>query len=79
MKCIYCGAEIKSELNNCPYCGTPIQMVPDYSIYDEDDINIILEGTVDLDKEDTPTEDQRKEQREARMRAKRKAEAEFAS
>lgn len=50
MKCINCGAEIKTEYNNCPYCGKTIQMVPDYDIYDEDDINVLLEGT----KNDTP-------------------------
>lgn len=45
MKCINCGAEVKSEFKVCPYCGEPVQIVPDYNIYDEDDINIILEGT----------------------------------
>lgn len=49
MYCINCGAEIKAEYNNCPYCGKALQMVPDYSIYDEDDINVILEGTKDIE------------------------------
>lgn len=49
MNCINCGAEIKSEYNNCPYCGKALQIVPDYSIYDEDDINIILESTKDIE------------------------------
>lgn len=49
MYCINCGAEIKEEYNNCPYCGKPLQMVPDYSIYDEDDINVILESTKDIE------------------------------
>ena len=31
MKCINCGAEIKPEFKVCPYCGTTIQIVPDYS------------------------------------------------
>ena len=48
MKCIKCGAEVKSEFKICPYCGEPIQMVPDYSIYDEEDINVILEETKDV-------------------------------
>lgn len=48
MNCINCGKEIKAEFNNCPYCGKPLQMVPDYSIYDEDDINVLLEGTKDI-------------------------------
>lgn len=48
MKCINCGAEIKAEYNNCPYCGKIIQIVPDYNIYDEDDIDLILESTKDI-------------------------------
>ena len=42
MKCINCGAEIKSEFKNCPYCGSAIQIVPDYSVYDEDNIDKTL-------------------------------------
>lgn len=49
MKCINCSAEIKSEFNICPYCGTPVQMVPDYNVYDEDDINVLLEETKDVE------------------------------
>lgn len=49
MKCIKCGAEIKSEFNICPYCGEPVQMVPDYNVYDEDDINVLLEETKDIE------------------------------
>ena len=49
MYCINCGTEIKSEDVYCPRCGKPLQMVPDYSIYDEDDINIILENTNDIE------------------------------
>jgi len=48
MKCIKCGGEIKPEFNICPYCGNPVQMVPDYSVYDEDDINVLLEETKDV-------------------------------
>lgn len=70
MKCINCGAEIKSEFKICPYCGSTIQIVPDYSVYDEDDINIILESTKEVNKKSELT----KEQREARARAKQKAE-----
>lgn len=49
MYCINCGAELKAEQKNCPYCGRAQQMVPDYNIYDEDDINIILESTKDIE------------------------------
>ena len=48
MYCIHCGAEIKADFNNCPYCGKALQMVPDYSIYDEDNINLILENTPEI-------------------------------
>lgn len=69
MKCINCGVEIKSDYKVCPFCGKTIQIVPDYSVYDEDDINIILESTKDVKKKN----ENEKEQREARARAKQKA------
>ena len=50
MKCINCGGEIKSEFNNCPYCGKPVQIVPNYTIYDENDINLVLENSLDAPK-----------------------------
>lgn len=49
MKCISCGGEIKADFNICPYCGKPVQMVPDYNVYDEDDINVILEETKNVE------------------------------
>jgi len=49
MYCINCGKEINSEDVYCSFCGKPLQMVPDYSIYDEDDINVILENTNDIE------------------------------
>lgn len=72
MKCINCGKEILPEFNKCPYCGENLQMVPDYSIYDEEDINIILEGTQAVNYKNT----KEMEAREARAqsRAKRRAE-----
>lgn len=57
MYCINCGADIKAEDVNCPYCGKVLQMVPDYSIYDEDDINVILESTIDIQSTTNKTED----------------------
>ena len=50
MKCINCGAEIQPEFKVCPYCGTTIQIVPDYSVYDEDNINIIVENVKEPEK-----------------------------
>ena len=69
MKCINCGVEIKSDYKVCPFCGKTIQIVPDYSVYDEDDINIILESTKDVKKKNENV----KELHEARARAKQKA------
>lgn len=69
MKCINCGGEVKSEYKLCPYCGSNIQIVPDYSIYDEDDINIIVESTKKVEKKTEIT----KEQREARVLEQKKA------
>ena len=66
MKCINCGEEIKSDYKVSPFCGKTIQIVPDYSVYDEDDINIILESTKDVKKKN----ENEKELREARARAK---------
>ena len=50
MKCINCGAEIKAEYKVCPYCGANIQIVPDYNVYDEDDINIIVENVNSIER-----------------------------
>ena len=69
MKCIKCGAEIKSEYKICPYCGSSLQLVPDYSVYDEDNINIIVENVNDTPRKPELT----KEQREARAASKQKA------
>ena len=69
MKCINCGEEIKAEYKVCPYCGANIHIVPDYSIFDEDDINIIVESTNEVNKKSELS----KEERAARARAKQKA------
>lgn len=69
MKCINCGAEIQPEFKVCPYCGTTIQIVPDYSVYDEDNINIIVENATEVERKTEVT----KEQREARERAREKS------
>ncbi len=45
MKCIHCGESINETIARCPKCGKATQMVPDYSIYDDDNINVLLEGT----------------------------------
>lgn len=70
MKCINCGAEIKAEYKVCPYCGANIQIVPDYNVYDEDDINIIVENVSSMERKPEVS----KEQREARILEQKKAE-----
>lgn len=75
MKCINCGAEIKSEFKVCPYCGTTIQIVPDYSVYDENDINIIVENANPVEKKPEASKIEiTKEQRAERERARERAE-----
>lgn len=71
MKCINCGAEIKSEFNICPYCGKSLQMVPDYSIYDEEDINVIIEGAKDIESQNNKV--LLKEQKEKKAREEKLA------
>lgn len=71
MKCISCGAEIKSDFNICPYCGKPVQIVPDYNIYDEDDINVILEKTKDIESKNNKA--YIREQKEKKEQARKKA------
>ena len=69
MKCINCGAEIKSEFKICPYCGSTIQMVPDYNVFDESDLNIILENTKKVEEKKN---EMAKAQREEKEREKEK-------
>lgn len=63
MKCINCGREIQPEYKICPYCGTTIQIVPDYSVYDEDDINIIVENVKEVEKKPEVVIEEPKEER----------------
>lgn len=48
MKCIYCEAIIDETMTHCQKCGKPTQIVPDYSIYDDDNIHVLLEGTENI-------------------------------
>lgn len=69
MKCINCSAEIKPEYKICPYCGTTIQIVPDYSVYDEDDINIIVENVREVEKKPEVVEEKKEERVKEKERA----------
>lgn len=78
MKCIKCGRETRSEFNKCPYCGENLQMVPDYSIYDEEDINVIMKETTDIKSKTNRVymeNEARERERREQERAKRTAEA----
>ncbi len=44
MNCFNCGAPVKEEHNTCPYCGKSLQIVPDYNVFDDDDISILMEA-----------------------------------
>lgn len=69
MKCINCGGEIKPEYKICPYCGTNIQIVPDYSVYDEDNINIIVENVKDVETKPEVIEETKEERVKEKDRA----------
>lgn len=42
MKCIYCGKELQPDNVYCPGCGKAVQIVPDYSMYDDDYLKEVL-------------------------------------
>lgn len=45
MNCFNCGAQVTDEHKTCPYCGKSLQIVPDYNIFDDDDISVLMEAT----------------------------------
>lgn len=59
MKCIYCGETITETITKCPKCGKPTQIVPDYSIYDDDNIHVLLEGTPQISDVKETTSDEK--------------------
>ena len=83
MNCINCGARISDERKTCPYCGQSLQIVPDYSIYDDDDINILMDEitppkkektapkTIDREAQRQKARKEREKQRTLEMRKKR--------
>lgn len=78
MKCIYCNTEVNSEFNICPNCGKTLQIVPDYSVYDDDDINVLLESTKDVESKNNKAyirakrEEEKKQKLEAAKRKQMK-------
>ena len=49
MKCLNCEKEIMDGSIYCSFCGKPTSIVPEYNIFEDDDINIILQ-TVEEEK-----------------------------
>ena len=42
MKCAKCGAEIKEGCIYCSVCGNAVQIVPDYSVLEDDYLRSLL-------------------------------------
>lgn len=49
MNCFNCGASVSGEHKNCPYCGQSMQIVPDYNFLDDDNINVIMEESNNIE------------------------------
>lgn len=70
MNCFNCGAQVTDEHKTCPYCGKSLQIVPDYNIFDDDDISVLMEATPQTPK---PAVNKSKENAE-RIRARKERE-----
>ena len=79
MKCLNCQNEINEDSVYCSYCGKPTSIVPEYTFYDDDNINVILEGTetvrAKISEEEALKEEQRKIAEQKRLAAAQKKEA----
>ena len=53
MKCMNCGADIPEGMLICPDCGTEVQIVPDYNLFEEDVLTHILENNSQSDQNKT--------------------------
>lgn len=42
-KCKNCGADIPDDKVYCPFCGTPVQVVPDYNMLDDEALSSIIQ------------------------------------
>ena len=63
MKCAKCGAEIKEGCIYCSVCGNAVQIVPDYSVLEDDYLRSLLKEEESAGKEPAPA--QAKQQKEA--------------
>ena len=77
MKCLNCQNEINENSVYCSYCGKPTSIVPDYTIYDDDNINVMIEGTETVRakiSEEALKEEQRKIAEQKRLAAEQRRE-----
>lgn len=75
MNCFNCGSQVQGEHKTCPYCGKSLQIVPDYSAFDEEDINILMEETPVAPKPQSKPAPKRPTEREnERIRARKQRE-----
>lgn len=44
MKCQYCGSELPDGAVYCEHCGKPVQIVPDYNMFEDDVLPSIVSG-----------------------------------
>lgn len=75
MKCLNCKNEISENSIYCNICGKPTSIVPDYSIYDDDNINVLLEGAeIERAKQsqEDAEEEKRKEEEQRRLAEQRR-------
>lgn len=60
MKCAKCGAEIKEGCIYCSVCGNAVQIVPDYSVLEDDYLRSLLKEEESAGKEPAPAQAKRK-------------------
>ena len=56
MKCAKCGAEIKEGCIYCSVCGNAVQIVPDYSVLEDDYLRSLLKEEESAGKEPAPAQ-----------------------
>ena len=60
MKCVKCGAEMKEGCIYCSVCGNEAQIVPDYSVLEEDYLRYLLTEEERTAKKEQQTPEQKK-------------------
>ena len=73
-QCLNCEKEIMDGSIYCSFCGKPTSIVPEYNIFEDEDINIILQTVEEEKRQKEDSEAKKKAEEEAE--AKRKAEEE---